>query len=168
MGLVSFFVIVSHNQKRDESQIRKKNLPPGSHGLPMIGETWSFTQAMGANKTSGWIYEREKRYVHVFKTSPMGSPPAVIAGQAGIKFVLSADPNPGNETIHVLFKHLCIYVGIMDDSGHGLFLSASLAPATGKPFSLANSEENVTCNPFPYPITGLPIALNHLRKPIKI
>ncbi|KAL5974790.1 hypothetical protein ACLOJK_031461 [Asimina triloba] len=85
VAVVSFsFLVVGHLGRRDGSQIRKKNLPRGSLGLPMIGETWSFMQAMRGNKIG--------RYGHVFKTSLMGSPTIVIAGdQAGQKFVLGAD-----------------------------------------------------------------------------
>ncbi|PIA32449.1 hypothetical protein AQUCO_04500211v1, partial [Aquilegia coerulea] len=68
-----------------------KNVPKGSLGLPLIGETLSFIRAQNQDHGMEWIYERVSKYGPVFKTSLMGSPTVIITGQAGNKFVLSSD-----------------------------------------------------------------------------
>ncbi|KAK3039896.1 hypothetical protein RJ639_028289, partial [Escallonia herrerae] len=68
-----------------------KNLPGGSLGFPVIGETLSFLQAQMKDQGPEWINERIARHGPVFKTSLMGSPTVIIVGQAGNKFILASD-----------------------------------------------------------------------------
>ncbi|GFZ14719.1 hypothetical protein Acr_24g0009090 [Actinidia rufa] len=68
-----------------------KNLPRGSLGLPLIGETISFLKAQKKDRGPEWINERVSKYGQIFKTSLMGAPTVVIVGQAGNKFILGAD-----------------------------------------------------------------------------
>lgn len=67
-----------------------KNVPKGSFGYPVIGETLSFLKAQRQDKGSDWLEERISKYGHVFKTSLMGSPTVFVIGQAGNKFVLGS------------------------------------------------------------------------------
>ncbi|KAK2386561.1 beta-amyrin 28-monooxygenase [Trifolium repens] len=71
------------------SKSQPKNVPKGSLGYPIIGETLSFLKAQRKDKGSDWIEERVSKYGSVFKTSLMGSPTVFIIGQQGNKFVLS-------------------------------------------------------------------------------
>nr|QNS30020.1 cytochrome P450 [Nothapodytes nimmoniana] len=64
-----------------------KNLPKGSMGFPVIGETLSFLQAQNKEQGQEWINERVVKYGPVFKTFILGSPTVVILGQAGNKFL---------------------------------------------------------------------------------
>lgn len=68
-----------------------KNLPKGSLGYPLIGETFSFLQAQKKDQGPQWINQRVAKYGPVFKTSLMGSPTLIIVGQAGNKFILGSD-----------------------------------------------------------------------------
>ncbi|XP_045819223.1 taxadiene 5-alpha hydroxylase-like [Trifolium pratense] len=70
------------------SKSQPKNVPKGSLGYPIIGETLSFLKAQKKDKGSNWIEERVSKYGSVFKTSLMGSPTVFIIGQQGNKFVL--------------------------------------------------------------------------------
>ncbi|KAH7672517.1 Taxane 13-alpha-hydroxylase protein, partial [Dioscorea alata] len=74
-----------------------KNIPPGSLGFPVIGESWSFVKAQREDKGSEWIEKRVAMHGTVFKTSLMGCPTVVVTGRAGNKFVFSAD----DETLSV-------------------------------------------------------------------
>ncbi|CAB4282039.1 unnamed protein product [Prunus armeniaca] len=67
-----------------------KNLPGGSLGYPLLGESLSFRQAQKQNRGPQWFEERVSKHGPVFKTSLMGSPTVVVTGQAGNKFVLGA------------------------------------------------------------------------------
>ncbi|XP_004308981.1 PREDICTED: taxane 13-alpha-hydroxylase-like [Fragaria vesca subsp. vesca] len=64
-----------------------KKLPPGSFGLPLIGESISFIRAQKQDGSDEWIRSRIRKYGPVFKTSLMGSKTIVITGQAGNRFV---------------------------------------------------------------------------------
>lgn len=72
------------------SKSHTKNVPKGSLGYPLIGETLSFLKAKRKDKGSEWLEERVSKYGFVFKTSLMGSPTVVIIGQPGNKFVLGS------------------------------------------------------------------------------
>ena len=50
-------------------------LPPGSLGLPVIGETLAFLRAPGAFASS-----RMERHGRVFKTHLLGSPTVLLVG----------------------------------------------------------------------------------------
>ena len=52
-----------------------KKLPPGSDGLPMLGETLSFIQDV-----FGFIRKRTERYGPVFRTRILGKPTVFISG----------------------------------------------------------------------------------------
>ncbi|XP_008788533.3 taxadiene 5-alpha hydroxylase-like [Phoenix dactylifera] len=80
----SFCYFFGFHRRRD---VAGKNVPPGSFGFPVIGESWSFVKALRENKGSEWIQRRVAKHGRVFKTSLMGSPTVVITGQAGNKFV---------------------------------------------------------------------------------
>ncbi|XP_050156323.1 taxadiene 5-alpha hydroxylase-like [Malus sylvestris] len=95
--------------KTSSSSLGKK-LPPGSFGLPLIGESISFIKAQKQDKTGEWIQTRIRKYGPVFKTSLMGSKTVVFTGQAGNRFVFSGSDNgiAGNQVAtaaKVLGKH---------------------------------------------------------------
>eukprot|EP01018_Ginkgo_biloba_P016324 Gb_33310 [translate_table: standard] len=70
---------------------RNKNVPPGSLGFPLIGETFGFVGAMKADIPKDWIDSRVAKYGPIFKTSLMGCPTVVMTGQAGNKFLFTND-----------------------------------------------------------------------------
>jgi hypothetical protein len=76
--------------KKILTKSQTKNVPKGSLGYPIIGETFGFIKALKKDKGSDWIAERVSKYGPVFKTSIMGSPTVVIIGQQGNKFILSS------------------------------------------------------------------------------
>jgi len=72
------------------SKSQTKNVPKGSLGYPIIGETLDFLKAQRQDKGSEWIEERVSKYGPVFKTSLLGSPTVFIIGQQGNKFILGS------------------------------------------------------------------------------
>ncbi|GLJ12633.1 hypothetical protein SUGI_0194930 [Cryptomeria japonica] len=65
----------------------RQKLPPGSLGLPVIGETYQFLRAYKEFKAKDWVEERVTKYSSVFKTSLMGRHTVVLTGQAGNRFL---------------------------------------------------------------------------------
>lgn len=74
---------------KGSSPSRGKKLPPGSYGLPLIGESISFVRAQKLNKTVQWIQDRVNKHGPVFKTSILGSKVVILTGQAGNRFVFN-------------------------------------------------------------------------------
>ncbi|KAA8515493.1 hypothetical protein F0562_018896 [Nyssa sinensis] len=64
-----------------------KRLPPGSFGLPIIGQSLSLLQAMRANKGEEWLVERIKKYGPISKLRLFGTPTVFLHGQAANKFI---------------------------------------------------------------------------------
>ncbi|MFM7423437.1 MAG: cytochrome P450 [Elainella sp.] len=60
-------------------------LPPGTNGLPLIGETLSFF------RDPGYAQKKHRRYGPVFKTSLLGKPTVFVRGVEANRFVLSSD-----------------------------------------------------------------------------
>lgn len=66
------------------------NLPPGSYGWPVLGETLVYLRAGLKGTPQKFIEERSEIYKsRVFKTSLMGEKMAVFCGPAGNKFLFS-------------------------------------------------------------------------------
>lgn len=68
-----------------------KNLPRGSLGFPVLGESLSFLKAQRQNRGAEWIKKKVKEHGPVFKTSLMGSPTIVVTGRESNKFLFTAD-----------------------------------------------------------------------------
>ncbi|KAJ7960750.1 Cytochrome P450 family protein [Quillaja saponaria] len=79
------FFILSRTRKSS------KRIPPGSLGIPVIGQSLGFLRAMRANTAEKWLHERIKKYGHVSKLSLFGKPTVFIYGQPANKFVLSSN-----------------------------------------------------------------------------
>ncbi|KAL4610920.1 hypothetical protein ACB092_08G087400 [Castanea dentata] len=89
--LIAFTLVSAFLLSKYLSKCQTKNLPRGSLGYPLIGETLSFIRAQREDRGWDWLEERILKHGSVFKTSLMGSPTVVIIGQAGNKFVLGAE-----------------------------------------------------------------------------
>ncbi|WP_414589537.1 cytochrome P450 [Scytonema sp. PCC 10023] len=61
-------------------------LPPGSFGLPIIGETISYLRAPGR-----FIEQRQKRYGTIFKTHLFGRPTVVLIGAQASRFLFTSE-----------------------------------------------------------------------------
>ncbi|GJN11600.1 hypothetical protein PR202_ga29801 [Eleusine coracana subsp. coracana] len=70
---------------------RPANLPPGSLGLPLIGQSLGFLRAMRSNTAERWIQDRVDRYGPVSKLSLFGAPTVLVTGPAANKFVFFSD-----------------------------------------------------------------------------
>ncbi|KAJ8754626.1 hypothetical protein K2173_010717 [Erythroxylum novogranatense] len=70
-----------------------KNLPPGSLGIPVIGQSLALLRALRANTAEEWIEQRIRKYGPISKLSLFGNPTVFIYGQAANKFVFTSDGN---------------------------------------------------------------------------
>ncbi|CAI9113845.1 OLC1v1014530C1 [Oldenlandia corymbosa var. corymbosa] len=87
IGLVFIsFVLSIFLFRRNKSDEGVKQLPPGSFGWPIIGETMEFL----FGKPEVFVGERMKKYSpDIFKTKILGEKTAVICGPNGHKFLFS-------------------------------------------------------------------------------
>lgn len=69
---------------------RRKNLPPGKMGWPIVGETIEFGSTLRKGIPEKFVADRMAKYSpDVFKTSLIGEPVVVLCGSAGHKFLSS-------------------------------------------------------------------------------
>ncbi|XP_057953085.1 beta-amyrin 28-monooxygenase-like [Malania oleifera] len=67
---------------------RCSNLPPGSTGWPLLGETSAFLQAHRKGRPESFVQERmDKHNSRIFRTSLLGENIAVLCGPPGNKFL---------------------------------------------------------------------------------
>ncbi|XP_068639497.1 cytochrome P450 87A3-like [Aristolochia californica] len=69
----------------------KGNLPPGSLGLPLIGETLAFFAPYTASDLHPFVRKRMDRYGPVFKTSVVGQPFIVSADEDLNRFIFQQE-----------------------------------------------------------------------------
>ncbi|KAK3121349.1 hypothetical protein QOZ80_8BG0651250 [Eleusine coracana subsp. coracana] len=69
---------------------KMKPLPPGSFGLPLIGQTLSLLRALRANAGEDWLRRWVTAYGTVSRLSFFGSPTAILIGASGNKFIFSS------------------------------------------------------------------------------
>lgn len=67
--------------------MRGHTLPPGSRGLPLVGETWSFL------RDPAFIEKRVARYGPVFTTHLLGAPTVVVSSPEAVQTLLVTMPD---------------------------------------------------------------------------
>nr|AHF45909.1 CYP716Y1 [Bupleurum falcatum] len=71
---------------------KHKNYPPGSMGLPYIGETLSFARYITKGVPEKFVIERQKKYsTTIFKTSLFGENMVVLGSAEGNKFIFGSE-----------------------------------------------------------------------------
>uniref|UniRef100_A0A2P2LAA1 Uncharacterized protein n=1 Tax=Rhizophora mucronata TaxID=61149 RepID=A0A2P2LAA1_RHIMU len=70
-----------------------KKLPPGSLGIPIIGQSIGLLRAMRTNTAEKWVEQRIHKYGPISKLTLFGKPTVFIRGQAANKFVFASDGN---------------------------------------------------------------------------
>jgi len=125
MGVgISFFVLFSTTLSlaflisKWFSKSQTKNVPKGSLGYPIIGETLSFLKAQRQDKGSDWLQERISKYGPVFKTSLMGSPTVFVIGQAGNKFILGSPDDVLSAKKPITMKKIFGRQSLVELTGH--------------------------------------------------
>ena len=68
---------------------KAKNLPPGSMGIPVIGQSLSLLRAMRENRGEEWVAKRIDKYGPISKLHLFGTPSVILAGPAANKFVFT-------------------------------------------------------------------------------
>lgn len=76
-----YFLIKSRNTH--------KNLPPGSLGIPFIGDSPGLLRAMWTNRAEEWLAQRIKKYGPTSKLTLFGAPTIFLTGPAANKFVFT-------------------------------------------------------------------------------
>jgi len=92
--------------------------PPGSLGLPIIGQSITFRpHAMRKNTDEEWLRIRIRKYVPVWKTSLLGKPTVFLSGAAN-KFIYNCDGSilAGQKPLSV--RRICGQRNIFELSGH--------------------------------------------------
>lgn len=70
---------------------RSARLPPGSLGIPFIGQSLTLLRRMRSNTADRWLQQRVEKYGPVSKLSLFGSPAVFIHGQAANKLIFTTD-----------------------------------------------------------------------------
>ena len=74
-----------------KKRIGERRLPPGSLGIPIIGQTLELQKAMRADKSDEWFQERARKYGPVSKMNIFGKRTVFLTGQAYNKFIFSSN-----------------------------------------------------------------------------
>ncbi|XP_038685626.1 cytochrome P450 716B1-like [Tripterygium wilfordii] len=96
LAILVFFVsvFIFFNRKTRSS----KRLPPGSLGLPFLGQSLEFLRAMRSNDGRKWLEQRIRKYGPVSKLNLFGKPAVFIHGQAANKLVFTSDSSGTAQT----------------------------------------------------------------------
>ncbi|KAH9300646.1 hypothetical protein KI387_012229, partial [Taxus chinensis] len=86
LGLGFLLLAVFLLKKKPSSGI---NLPPGSFGWPLLGESLEFLASQRDNACYDFMEKRVKKYGDTFKTHFLGAPMAVFYSPAGNRFLFS-------------------------------------------------------------------------------
>ncbi|KAK7320391.1 hypothetical protein VNO77_29820 [Canavalia gladiata] len=70
-----------------------KRVPPGSLGIPIIGQSLGLLRAMRSNTAEKWVEERIKKNGPTSKLSLFGKPTILIYGQSANKLIFSGGDN---------------------------------------------------------------------------
>ncbi|CAK7351121.1 unnamed protein product [Dovyalis caffra] len=95
-----------------------KRLPPGSLGLPIIGQSLSFLNALRKNTAEGWLQDRIRKYGPISKMNILGTPTVFLHGQAANKFVFTYDGNILANQQPSSIRRICGEKNILELSGH--------------------------------------------------
>ncbi|MBD2595510.1 cytochrome P450 [Nostoc spongiaeforme FACHB-130] len=124
--------------------MNKLQLPPGSFGLPVVGETLSFLADVN------FAEKRYQRYGSIFKTHILGRPTVAMIGTEAVEFVLSSHMEnfswregwPENFKI-LLGESLFVQDGEEHRRNRRLMMPALHSPALANYFA---TMEEITCS----------------------
>ncbi|XP_020582335.1 cytochrome P450 90B2-like [Phalaenopsis equestris] len=79
--LVIFFYLSRYNRKQP-------NLPPGSHGFPIVGETFAYLKPHCATTIGQFMEQHINRYGKIYRSNLFGGP-TIVSADAGLnRFIL--------------------------------------------------------------------------------
>ncbi|WJX64680.1 hypothetical protein P8452_49429 [Trifolium repens] len=87
---------------------QSKRVPPGSLGIPIIGQSLGYLRARRANTAEKWIEDRINKYGPISKLSLFGTPTVLIHGQAANKFIFS---NGGGNIVNMQIQSIKMILG---------------------------------------------------------
>ncbi|KAI5590508.1 hypothetical protein POPTR_004G017800v4 [Populus trichocarpa] len=108
--LLPLYLLLSHK--------RPKGLPPGSLGLPIVGQSLSFLRAMRENTAEQWLQNRIDKYGPIWKMSLFGKPTVFLCGQAANKFIYTCDGTKLASQKPLSVRRICGDKNILELSGH--------------------------------------------------
>ncbi|KAL3615870.1 hypothetical protein CASFOL_040164 [Castilleja foliolosa] len=90
-ALIAFLLLILFKTKTKTKIKDPTNLPPGSYGWPILGETLEYIRTRNQGSAEKFIKNRIEKYnnTQIFKTSIFGRRMAVLCGPAGNKFLFS-------------------------------------------------------------------------------
>ncbi|GAV68640.1 p450 domain-containing protein [Cephalotus follicularis] len=89
--LVPMIILLLTTTRRRRSSSKRLPLPPGSLGLPVIGQSIGSFIAMKYNTAEKWLDQRTQKYGPISKLTLMGKPTVLIYGQAANKFIFTSN-----------------------------------------------------------------------------
>ncbi|KAM7274678.1 hypothetical protein ACFE04_016544 [Oxalis oulophora] len=89
---LTFFAISLYAKKLIKSKPSYQNLPPGSYGWPIVGETLEFMAAHQNGAVEEFIMNKTKQHSsQIFKSSIFGQNIVIFSGAEANKFIFSND-----------------------------------------------------------------------------
>ncbi|CAM0955683.1 unnamed protein product [Alopecurus aequalis] len=79
-------ILLVRKQSSSQGSQRRQQLPPGSLGLPIVGQTLSLLRALRFNTAEAWLQRWAAAYGPVSKLSLFGLPTAFLVGPSANKF----------------------------------------------------------------------------------
>ncbi|XP_031478977.1 taxane 13-alpha-hydroxylase-like [Nymphaea colorata] len=87
--LLIFLFLFGCSSSSGSSRGSRKRVPPGSLGIPLIGQSLSFLRAMKKNMAEDWVQRKINKYGPIFKLNLFGTPTVFLCGPAANKFIFS-------------------------------------------------------------------------------
>ncbi|KAJ4848268.1 hypothetical protein Tsubulata_040018 [Turnera subulata] len=95
-----------------KSRKSSKKVPPGSLGIPIIGQSLGLLRSMRANTAEEWLQRRIQKYGPISKLSLFGKPTVFMYGPASNKFIFTSDnstlSNGQTQSIRRILGERCV------------------------------------------------------------
>ncbi|KAI9108506.1 hypothetical protein K1719_020390 [Acacia pycnantha] len=88
--LIPILIFLKRTKKSSYSS-SSTTVPPGSMGIPIIGQSLGLLRAMRANNAEQWIQERVYKYGPISKLNLFGKPTVFMYGPAANKFIFTSN-----------------------------------------------------------------------------